>query len=268
MSTRIYLGLLTIFASLWITNHAFAQTSLSADEIVSKANLAAYYAGKDGRSDARMKIVDEQGREQFRQFVIIRRDREEGGEQDILVVFSRPSDVRNTSFLVNKKPGSDDDRWLYLPGLDLVKRIAASDKRTSFVGSHYYYEDVSGRAPQADQHELVGQDEQYYQLKHTPVDAGNVEFAYYTTAIDKTTFIPMLINYYGASDQLLRTVEVQKVETIQGYPTVLESKITDHLRNGYTLMQFAFTHYDIDIPASVFSERSLRNPPQEWLKRR
>ena len=114
------------------------------ESIVRQANLAAYYQGLDGRSEARMTIRDGKGNEQLRQFTILRRDREQGGDQDFLVAFSRPADVRNTVFMVAKHTQSDDDRWLYLPGLDLVKRISAGDKRTSFVGSHYFYEDVSG----------------------------------------------------------------------------------------------------------------------------
>ncbi|WMS87922.1 outer membrane lipoprotein-sorting protein [Pleionea litopenaei] len=241
--------------------------SLTADAIVEKANLASYYAGKDGRSDARMKIVDAQGRTQLRQFVILRQDVIDGDDQNFLVVFSRPSDVSGTSFLVNKHPKADDDRWLYLPGLDLVKRISAGDKRTSFVGSHYYYEDVSGRPPSEDIHELTGQDDKFYQLKHRPKNPESVEFKYYTTKIDKETFLPMEIKYFDSSDHLIRSVEVQKVEVIQGFPTVIESKITDHKLNGYTLMQFAFMKYDLGVPESVFSERSLRNPPAQWLKR-
>jgi hypothetical protein len=186
----------------------------------------------------------------------------------MLVVFSRPTDVRGTAFLVNKHPGSDDDRWLYLPGLDLVKRISAGDKRTSFVGSHYYYEDVSGRSPELDSHELIKQDEQYYYLKHTPKSPEEVEFSHYTTKIDKQTFLPMFIEYYDKQNQPIRTVEVLKVTEVMGYPTVTESKITDHKSKGYTLMQFAFMKYDLGIPDSVFTERSLRNPPQEWLERK
>jgi len=239
----------------------------SVEQIIHKANLAAYYAGKDGRSDARMKIVDAQGRTQLRQFVILRHDVEEGGKQNMLVVFSRPADVRGTVFLVNKNPLNDDDRWLYLPGLDLVKRISAGDKRTSFVGSHYFYEDVSGRSPELDRHELVKADDTSYYLKHVPKDASSVEFSYYTTQIDRNTYLPMLITYYDKSDAKIRTVEVTKTETIQGFPTVLESKITDHQLNGYTLMQFAFMKYDLGVPADIFNERSLRNPPEQWLKR-
>ncbi|MFQ5635491.1 MAG: outer membrane lipoprotein-sorting protein, partial [Gammaproteobacteria bacterium] len=110
------------------------------DEIVRRANLASYYAGTDGRSEVRMIIRDARGREQRRQFTVLRRNAAAGGDQDFLVVFSRPSDVRGTVYLVKKHVGGDDDRWLYLPGLDLVKRISAGDKRTSFVGADYFYE--------------------------------------------------------------------------------------------------------------------------------
>jgi hypothetical protein len=32
-------------------------------------------------------------------------------------------------------------------------------------------------------------------------------------------------------------------------------------------MQFRFIAYDLEIPEDVFSERSLRTPPREWLER-
>jgi len=252
--------------ALLLSNGLIA-AELTAGAIVEKANLASYYAGKDGRTDARMKIVDAQDRVQYRQFVILRKDQAEGSEQSFLVVFSRPADVRDTVFLVHKKPQGDDNRWLYLPGLDLVKRISAGDKRTSFVGSHFYYEDVSGRTPSLDQHELIKSDDEYYYLKHTPLDADSVEFAYYTTQIDKKTFLPMVVRYFNGEKDPIRTMEVLSVETVEGYPTVTESKISDHRMNGYTLMQFRFMDYDLGMPQEVFTERSLRNPPVEWLKR-
>ncbi|MDH3373482.1 MAG: outer membrane lipoprotein-sorting protein, partial [Gammaproteobacteria bacterium] len=123
MSIRFFLALATV--TMGISVHAQALTD--ADEIVARANLAAYYAGKDGRSEIRMIIRDAQDRQQRRQFTVLRRDIDDGGDQQFLVVFSQPSDVRNTVFLVDKHIDRDDDRWLYLPGLDLVKRISASD---------------------------------------------------------------------------------------------------------------------------------------------
>ena len=244
-----------------------AQELTDANEIVDKANLAAYYAGSDGRSEVRMIIRDSQGREQRRQFTVLRQNVELGADQNFLVVFSRPSDVRGTVYLVKKHIDRDDDRWLYLPGLDLVKRVAAGDKRTSFVGAHYFYEDVSGRAPGDDTHELMETTDEYYVLKHQPKDKSVVEFESYTTWIDKQHFLPMKIEYADAGGNIYREVEVLEVDSIDGHPTVVKSRVNDLDSGGHTDMQFRYIAYDVGMPEEVFTERSLRTPPREWLKR-
>jgi hypothetical protein len=240
---------------------------LDANEVVDRANLASFYAGADGRSEARMRIIDGQGREQRRQFTVLRRDLEDAGDQQFLVVFSQPSDVRGTTFLVHKHVQGDDDRWLYLPALDLVKRIAAGDKRTSFVGSHYYYEDVSGRRPDDDTHEMLEVTDEHYLIRHVPKDPASVEFASYKTWIDRETFLPMKIEYYNGSGEPIRLVEVREVEMIQGHPTVTASRITDVRSGGYTDLLFRYIAYDLGIDSEGFNERALRSPPQQWLKR-
>ncbi|NBC22742.1 MAG: outer membrane lipoprotein-sorting protein, partial [Gammaproteobacteria bacterium] len=159
-----------------------------------------------------------------------------------------------------------DDRWLYLPGLDLVKRISAGDKRTSFVGSHYFYEDVSGRLPAADTHELVETTDEHYILKHVPRDPDSVEFAHYTTWIDRATFLPMKIDYTNPAGEVYRRVEAQEVEEFQGHPTVTRTLVSDLAGNGTTEMRFRNIAYDIGLPEEVFSERSLRAPPRQWLE--
>lgn len=259
--------LLTSLALLAIAGSASAAALTDADEIVTQANLASYYPGVDGRAEVRMRIMDAQGREQRRQFTILRRNVAAGGDQNFLVVFSRPSDVRGTVYLVKKHIARDDDRWLYLPGLDLVKRISAGDKRTSFVGADYFYEDVSGRDPAEDTHELVDTTNDHYVLKHVPLDSSSVEFASYVTWIDRNTLLPMKIEYTNGSGNVYRRIEVQQVETVQGYPTVAKSRVSNLETGGYTDMQFGFVGYDVGLPDDVFTERSLRNPPQQWLER-
>jgi predicted RND superfamily exporter protein len=65
-------------------------------DIINRANLASYYAGEDGRAEVRMTIADAQGRERRRQFTILRKDREDGGDQDYAVLFSPCSSSRST----------------------------------------------------------------------------------------------------------------------------------------------------------------------------
>lgn len=243
-------------------------SAISVAEVVAKANHAAYYQGRDGKAKVQMSITDAQGRERHREFVILRYDVDDqkDTEQKMYVYFNRPADVNKTVFMVWKHPGKDDDRWLYLPALDLVKRIAASDERTSFVGSHFFYEDVSGRNPEEDNHELLEETKNYYVLKSTPKEKDNVEFAYYKNWIHKTTFIPVKTEFYDKNEKLYRTYEALKVETIDDFPTVTQSRMSDTHIGGQTTMTYRSVKYNIGLPGNIFTERYLRNAPRKYLR--
>jgi hypothetical protein len=236
-----------------------------AEAIVARANLATRYAGDDGRSAARMLITDRQGGVQQRQFVILRKDVADGGDQHFLLVFNRPADVRGTVFLVNKKTAGEDDRWLYLPALDLEKRIAAGDKRTSFVGSDFYYEDVSGRDPALDRHELVEEGEGRAVIRSTPKDPRSVEYASSLASIDTATWLPIRVEYLDAAGRPLRTLETLQVADVQGHPTIMQSRMSTHASGGHTLLEMRGPVYDIGLDDAVFSPRALRHPPRQWL---
>ena len=79
MSFSIFFALIAFFSLL--TSPGTTAETLSLDEIVAKANKAAYYAGDDGRALVKMTITDAQGRTRKREFVILRRDVADGGEQ-------------------------------------------------------------------------------------------------------------------------------------------------------------------------------------------
>lgn len=235
-------------------------------DIIKRANLAHYYAGKDGRAKVRMTIADDQGRTRIRQMVILRRDGEDGGRQDYLVYFTRPSDVRKTVFLVTKHVKRDDDRWMYLPALDLVKRISAGDKRTSFVGSHFFYEDISGRDVHEDRYKLVKATGSHYVLRGIPKKAGDVEFKSFMVWVDKKTFLPTKLEYLDKANKKYRRLEALKTEVINGYPTITKMKATDLRSGGHTITEMRGIRFDISLPDEVFTERSLRHPPKRWLR--
>jgi outer membrane lipoprotein-sorting protein len=246
------------------------------DTIINKANIMAYYQGDDGKAKVNMKITDKNGQIREREFIILRKDDADGGDQKYFVYFIRPSDVRSMVFMVHKHAAleKDDDRWLYLPALDLVKRIAASDKRTSFVGSDFLYEDVSGRNLAEDTHQLVETTDKYYVVKSVPKDPDTVEFSYYNVSICRETFIPMKMEYYDANGKLYRTIESQKVETIEAkqgdqvvkYPTVVTSLVSDLNSGSKTEMEFTEVKYNIGLGDNIFAERYLRRPPREAVR--
>lgn len=256
---------LIAIAILAATSTAVSQ-ELSVHEIVQRTNHTSYYQGSDGKARVSMTITDSQGRSREREFTILRRNMdEEDKEQGFYVYFHRPADVREMVFMVWKHVGADDDRWLYLPALDVVKRIAASDERTSFVGSHFYYEDISGRGTEEDEHELLETTDVYYVLKNTPKDPDQVEFDSFTMWIHKPTFVPVKVEYEKGGE-VYRIVEALKVDDIQGYKTVTKSRMKDFKSGGETVLEYSTVEYDIGLPEDIFTERYLRRAPRQYIR--
>jgi len=251
--------------------------TLTAEEIVEKANRVAYYQGKDGRAKVNMTIKDAGGKVRTRRFVILRRDDPDPqgkpgdaycGDQQFYVYFQRPADVRKMVFLVHKHVDitKEDDRWLYVPQVDLVRRIAATDKRTSFAGSHFFYEDVSGRHIKADKHELAETTKNYYVLKSTPKDPKSVEFAYYKTWIHRGTMIVVRTEYFDEKGKKYRQYTALDTKKIDGYWTVVKSVMKGLTDGSETTLQYNEVKYDIGLPREVFSEDRIKKPPKKYLK--
>lgn len=257
---------LTLSLALTISCTAGAQDTPTVDEIIQKANHVAYYQGQDGRARVKMTITDKQGSNREREFVILRRNTDDKDqEQRFYVYFQQPADVREMVFMVWKFVGKDDNRWLYLPALDVVKQIAAGDKRTSFVGSSFFYEDVSGRGIEEDNHELVETTDNYYVIKSVPKDPGSVEFDSFTMHIHKTTFVPVKVEFEKGGT-VYRVGEARKVETIQGFPTVTQSVMKDLNSGSETTLDYLKVEYDLGLPDDIFAERFMRRSPRQYLE--
>lgn len=251
--------------------------AMDADEIVRKANHASLYQGDTCKGKVSLEITDSQGRIRKRELNTLRKDMDKtDGRQNYMTYFKSPADVRKMVFLVHKtvEPGKDDDRWLYMPSMDLVKRIAAGDKRTSFAGSDFLYEDISGRSIMEDVHELDGETDKYHVIRNTPKDPGSVEFSHYVAYIDKITYIPMRVEYFKLGSNPYRVMEVIQVESIASdsaaggtpFPTVTKSKVKNLETGSTTVMTFSDVQYDIPVKDGIFGERYLRRPPREVMR--
>ena len=124
--------------------HALAQEETAEAKGLRIARDAS--ARNDGFGDftAGMTMVlrDRQGRESVRQmrFKVL----EVPGDGDkSLFVFDQPRVVQGTALLTHAHVNTQDDQWLYLPALKRVKRINASKRSGSFMGSEFSYEDMS-----------------------------------------------------------------------------------------------------------------------------
>jgi outer membrane lipoprotein-sorting protein len=241
--------------------------AITADEIVKKANHAAYYNGDNGKAKVSMAITDSLGRTREREMTILRLDAGDDAEQKFYVYFHKPNDVAGMSYLVWKHVAGDDDRWLYLPALDLVRRVAASDERSSFAGTNFVYEDISGRGVEEDAHTLLSEDENVYRIKNVPKDGEAVEFSYFETEIDKNNFMPLKAEYYDKNGKLYRVIEALEIKDVQGFTTIIRMKASDLNAGSSTVSDFSEIGYNIGVTDDIFTERSLRRPPRQIVGR-
>lgn len=260
-------------SSFWLLSHpalTAAAEAPSGREIIEKMLAAYYYPRQDARMEISMRIVNRQGQVRSRRLVMLRRDEKDQGDQFYYIYFHEPADIQGMSFLVWKHPGREDDRWLYLPSLDLVKRISTRDKRTSFAGSDFTYEDVSGRHIDEDLHAFVGEEpigeRSAWVVKSVPQRPGEVEFKYRKIWIDKTTGLPLKVEHYNHQDKIFKVYEAQEIPTLDGTPTITKAIMKDLENERFTEITVAGASYNVGLEADLFQERTLRRPPSQWIR--
>ncbi len=261
---------------------AFSKEAIGKDEqlspvqIIEKSQLAFYYQGDDMKAQVNMELISKGGGMRTRVMTILRRNVTEGGNQKYFIYFHKPGDVRRMTFMVWKYPTKEDDRWIFIPAVDLIKRIAADDKRSSFVGSDFTYEDVSGRDVASDTHSLSRSEKlaerDCYVIESIPKEP--TEYTKRLSWIDKKTFLPLKEEYYDAQDELFRVFTADKIEDIKSgkgtvenvFPTVTR-RTMKNLKTGHrTEVVYKSVSYNLGLKDKDFSERYMRRPPRSWIR--
>ena len=240
----------------------------SANEIVKRSLDAYYYAGADMRARVAMKLVNPQGQVRERDMTMLRLNIGRSGDQRYYIYFHGPADVKGTSFLVWKFPAREDDRWIYIPALKLVKRIAADDKRSSFVGSDFTYEDVSGRDLEDETHALIRKENHAgrpaYVVESRP--KGAADYAKRISWIDQERWLTLKEEYLDARNEPIRVFTADKVEQKGKYWTA-SARTMKNLQSGHrTEVVFKEVNYDAGLKQDIFTERYLRDAPAQWVR--
>ena len=265
------LGLLWLFALLSLAiPSAEGAEKIGAEEVMKRAYLAEYYPGDDMKAKVLMRLVSGDGKERIREMTMLRKDLQEGGEQRYFIYFHRPPDVREMTFMVWKYPRRNADRWLFIPALKLVRRIAADDKRSSFVGSYFSYEDISGRGVEEDVHQLVREERldgrEVYVVESRPREARGTEFSRKLSWIDKTTFLPLKEEYYDTRGDLYKVFSADELKEIQGFWTITRRTMKNAQTGHRTEATFQEVRYNLKLSDTLFTERYLRAPPAEAVR--
>ena len=150
-----------IYYLIVLTGLLFATSAvgevLTASEIMKRSDER--YTGDTQKSSSVLTLVDKKDRQRVRNLKMFSIDKQD--VEKSLIFFETPSDVKGTAYLSYEWEVDDkeDDSWLYLPALQKIKRVAASDESGAFMGSDFSYADINGLDYEDFDYEMVNESE-------------------------------------------------------------------------------------------------------------
>jgi hypothetical protein len=224
--------------------------------------------GRDSRFDMQMRMFDKQGRVRERHLRLVGfRGAEKGERADrLLIRFLFPNDIKGTGFLVLEHPGADDERFLYLPALGRVRRIAGEEKQDSFVGSDFTYEDIGGRELTDYAYALAdaaaswtdpdGKAWPAWKLESRAKDP-NATYPRVVSTVLKDIFVVVAADNFNRRDEVVKTFEVRKLQQVRGIWTSLELVMQDRRDRTRTEISVTRADYNVGLKEADVTRRSL-----------
>ncbi len=223
--------------------------------------------GDRATSDLEMILIDKNQNTRVRQIRSFSRD--VGEDEQSIMFFLAPADVRDTGFLTYDYDDGerDDDQWLYLPALKKTKRIASDDKSGSFMGSDFNYADMTERELERYDYEVLREDEvgghPVWLIQQVPRTREEIDRTGYEKSVlfvRQDNYVVVRAVHWLKKGSRLRYLDVQKLEQIDGIWVATEMTMTT--KKGQrtlhkTILRSSNIRFNQDLAEDLFSVRTL-----------
>jgi len=179
----------------------------------------------------------------------------------VVIVFRKPASVKDTRFLQIVNKDRANDKWIYLPALRTVRRIAGAEGAKSFMGTDADYDDLETRKIEQDTHTLLGEEsvDAYtcWKVESVPVDPKSSRYSKKIAYIDKETCIPVKAEMYDKKGNLLKVLHIEKLEKNNNYWIPMKSSLKNVQTNHKTVLEILKIETDQPIDDKLFSQNFL-----------
>ncbi|MDP8238059.1 MAG: outer membrane lipoprotein-sorting protein [Candidatus Hatepunaea meridiana] len=216
--------------------------------------------GEDIKTTLHMTLINKRGRKRER--TIVSYSKEYGKDTKSIMQFMKPADVKGVGFLSWEYDDQtkNDDRWLYLPALKKVRRIAGSSKNDYFMGTDFTYDDMGDRSVDEDEHTLLREEEidgiKCWVVESVPKSDDDM-YSKTIKWIRQDALIAHKVEYYDRQGALLKTLTTQDVRKHQGYWTILRMEMNNIQENHRTILEMEEVEYDLGISDNLFRVSNL-----------
>ncbi|MBL7716318.1 MAG: outer membrane lipoprotein-sorting protein [Bdellovibrionales bacterium] len=250
---------------VFLAGSAQAGAPLTAVEIAKKSFSASKVA--DSKSDSTFRLINASGQERVRKTTGSTKLIPGTTDNQRLVIFESPADVKGTKTLLIEHSKGDDDIWIYLPAMKKVRRLVSSNKKDSFVGTDFSYGDVIGHRVEDWNHKLLKEEKvdgrDCYVTESTPArpEVGeNSGYSKRTGCIDKESFIALRGEAFDLNGALLKKFAARKIQKVDDknqkwQPMEIES---ENVQTGHrTVIEFQNYKANTGVSSDLFTARTL-----------
>ncbi|WP_438280609.1 outer membrane lipoprotein-sorting protein [Pseudomonas alabamensis] len=253
-TTQLNTGLVAVAAALAIGHAPTSKADpLSADQVMQRSFEVTKVA--DSSTDATFTLTNSNGEVRVRKTEGHTKLQADANQNNMRYVkFVSPPDIKGTATLLIENTDADDDMWIYLPALSKVRRLSASNKRDSFVGTDFSYGDIIGHNPAHWQQQLLRMEPlsdgtQAYVITSTPKTdkvAKDTGYSKMRSWVRADNFVAVKVELDDLNGQPLKRIEAADLQAVgrQGKWQPMQSQ-AENLQTGHKT-QIAFEHFKAD----------------------
>lgn len=206
-------------------------------------------SGKSQISQWVMAIMPKGRKPQIKEFSIYSKDY--GKNNRSRSVFTKPVRIE---FLSWSEPAKDAQQWIKVPGSG-VRKIGSADKSGSFVGSHFYYEDLTNNDISDFEHSYLGEkkieDDDCHKVKAVKIKGTKV-YEYVILYIRKSDSFLKRIEFFEKQGHT-KTLTNSKIEKVEGILVARKIEMVRADKSGKTVLYLKAISFDKSISDSLFS---------------
>ncbi|MEO1488547.1 MAG: outer membrane lipoprotein-sorting protein [Pseudomonadota bacterium] len=234
---------------------------MSGSQIAAKV---AQRANDDPRKGAITFEIVSKGKSRRRTAAMVRT--ETGATHRLLLAFDKPSSIKGTTFLSydHKAAQKTDETWLFLPATERTRRVPASDRSDSFMGTELSFGDVkdSFKFGLADYTFSSGGKSANGSLilkgkAKSDAIARQIGYGSFTAEIDPKTWFPRVINFNDPAGRKLKTIVVRDVKRVGDSWTATDFRVSNHRTGRATLVTVAGLSAASGVSNSLFDPSRL-----------
>lgn len=244
--------------------------STYAGELTARQIMERVDARDDGDNmtmDTEMILIDKNDHQRIRKIKAFVKDK--GKDTLRMQFFLEPAEVKDTGFLTYDyySGEKDDDQWLYLPELHKTKRIASSDKSSSFMGSDFSYADMTRPVLDEWQYKLLKESDVHgkkvWLIEALPANKVIEDRYRYTKSVlfvRQDIFMVIRAVHWVKDGNKIKYSEVKNLEKIDNIwvSTETHMKTTKNKKTLHkTVLNFRNVKFNQDLKEDFFSVRQL-----------